>query len=123
MSCFVTITHYGRYGKLVEGLNLATIFKGYKKGNIDVDKKNDGVESDGEDVEDNEGDDEDFAIDTESVVDSDANVINPREADKSVEDTVSALPGTVGKKIDDADKGVCGIGKEVGDAVRYNGEV
>ena len=74
-------------------------------------------------MEDNEGDDEDFAINTESVVDPDANVVNHREADKSVENIASALPGTVRKGIDHADKGVCGVGKEVGDAVRCNGEV
>ena len=34
VSCSIAITHYGRYGELVEGLNIATMFKDNKEGGI-----------------------------------------------------------------------------------------
>ena len=128
VSRFVAITHYGRYGELVEGPNPVATLKDHKEGGVDVDGKNGGVDADGKDVEDGEGDDEDFAMDTESVVDPDADVVNSGEADKGVRDTesvvdpdadvvnsgeadkgvgdtTSALLGAVGKGVGGADKG------------------
>ena len=104
--CSVAITHYRWYGKLVEGSNLATTFKDHKKGGINIDRKKGEVESNGEEAEDDEGDNEDSAMDTKSVIDSYANVVNSGEADKGVKDTSSTLPNVVGKRVGDANKGV-----------------
>lgn len=59
--CSVAIIYYERYGKLVESLNLTATFKDYKKGSVNVHRKNGGVKSDWEDMKDNERDNKDFA--------------------------------------------------------------
>lgn len=56
-------------------------------------------------MEDDNGDNEDFAIDMESIIDSDADVVNSREANKDIGDTISALSSAVEKGVDDVDKG------------------
>lgn len=89
-------------------------------------EKNDRINFDGEDVEDNKGDNEDSAMDTESVVDLDADIVNFEEVDngvgdtkfvidpdvnvvnfgevnKGVRDTTFAFFGTVRKRVNDAD--------------------
>ena len=43
-------------------------------------------------------------MDTESVVDPNANIIKPWEADKSVGDIIFVLSSAVGKRVDNADK-------------------
>lgn len=55
-------------------------------------------------MEDDEGDNKDSAIDTKSVFDLYANILNPREADKDVGDTASIFSGTIGKKVGNTDK-------------------
>lgn len=113
----------------MENLNPITIFKDYKESSININKKNDGIDIDKKDIKDDKEDNEDFAINTESIINLNANIINFKEADKSVRETISVLldkiekrvndgnkgTGEVRKEIDDADKGNREIGKEVGD--------
>lgn len=58
-------------------------------------------------------------MDTESVVDSDTNIVNPEQADKGVGDTAFALFGAVKKRVGDANKDPWGVGKRVGDKVMH----
>ena len=74
---------------------------------------------DGKEVKDDEGDNEDSAIDIESVVDLDVNVINPGEADKAVKDITSILFGAVKKRVSDANKGAWGVKKVVDDKATH----
>lgn len=106
VSCFVVITYYGWYDKLVEGLNLATTFKDHKKGGVNVDGKNGGIESDGEDVEDDKVDNEDSAMDTEFIIDPDVDVMIFGEANKGDKNTASTLLCAVGKGVGNVDKNV-----------------
>ena len=58
-------------------------------------------------------------MDTESVFDLDTNVINLKEADKSVRDTISALSGAIKKGVGDANKGAQRVRKGVSDKATY----
>lgn len=57
-------------------------------------------------MKDNKGDNKDFAIDTESVVDPNANIVNSGKANKTIGNTVFALFGIIRKRFGDADKSV-----------------
>lgn len=70
-----------------------------------VNEKNSRVDVDENDVEDNEGSVENSAIDMEFVINPDAKIVNSREIDKGIGDTISGLLGVVGKRVDDANKG------------------
>lgn len=61
-------------------------------------------------------------MDTKSVVDLDVNVVDPGEADKSFENTASALPDAVVKGVGNAKKGICGVENGVGDIAKSDRE-
>lgn len=75
-----------------------------KEGNIDVDRKNGGIDADAKKMEDDEGNVEDFGMDTKSIIDSDTNIVNLGEANKSIENTTSAFLGAVRKKVVNIDE-------------------
>lgn len=77
---------------------MVAIFENCKEGNVNVNRKNSGVDTNRKNVKDDEGDDEGFAMNTESIIDFDANIMNSRKADKSDGDTTSALFSKVRKK-------------------------
>ena len=54
-------------------------------------------------MKDNEGDNEDFAIDMEFVINSDTNVVNLKKTNKGVRVTTFALPNAIRKGVSDAD--------------------
>lgn len=105
VSHFIAITHYGQYSEFVESLNLAATFKDHKEGVVNIDRKNGGVDINGEDVKDDERNNEDSAIATKFFVDPDANIVNSKEADKGIRDIISAFLGAIGKRVSNADKG------------------
>lgn len=121
--CKIVIIHYGRYSKLIEDPNVIAIFENCKKGNVNVNRKNGGVDTNRKNVKDDERNDENFAMNTESVINLNANIMNPREADKSDGDITSTLLSKVRKKVDNIDKNIDKIRKRVGNANKDNGEI
>lgn len=74
-------------------------------------------------MKNDEGDVEDSAIDIESIVDSDPNVVNSKETDKDVWDTIFDFSDMFGKKVGDANKCTWGVEKQVDDTNKGDREV
>lgn len=98
----------------------------FYKNSVNIDGKNGEVDVDRKNMEDNEGENEDSAMNTKSIIDPD--VMNFRKADKSIRNIISALFGTVGKRVCNANKGAGAttsnfseeVGKDINDQSTKN---
>lgn len=70
-------------------------------------------------MEDDKRDNKNSAIDIKFVFDPDANILNPKEADKDVGDTSSTFSGIIRKGVGDTNKGAWEIGKRVDDKATH----
>lgn len=100
----------------MEGFNLVATIKNLKKSGININKKINGINVNRKNVEDDEKNNKNSTLDTKSVIIYDTNVLNLREADKSVRKTTSVLYGKIGKRVSNIDKNVGKVGKRVGNA-------
>lgn len=88
----------------MESFSLGKTFKNKKKGSVNINEKNSKVDAYEKDMEDNEEDIKNFALNMEFVIDFNANIINPKKDDKDIRDIISIFSKKIGKKINNTNK-------------------